>query len=175
MRKHMILKEKPCPVLSNEIELTEDIINHVLANRVYRPQGIDKEVKQLRVENAILRNRKNEDVYQYILEQHLQGCHKHLSCGFTDITTDTLHAEIKSWKQWKHAMGQILAYGRVDPRNELHIYLYGQELSPRKRNEAVETLKSLNIKPFQIDILNPEQYMITNLLNNSMDVHTIQS
>lgn len=55
----------------------------------------------------------------------MNGGHKKLSCGITDITTDKFYAEIKEWSCWKEAFGQLLAYNVSDPKKELAVYFFG--------------------------------------------------
>lgn len=97
-------------------------------------------------------NKKYERYFQTALETLLHGYHRHLDVGITDITTDTFHGEIKNWKDWKEAIGQLMAYNIEDPREKLHMYLFGK-CSNRKRAIACQTLVRLNIHPFEcIDV-----------------------
>jgi hypothetical protein len=66
-----------------------------------------------------------EQFYQAFLEEHLGGAHCRLAHGETDITTASIHAEIKVWSAWKSAIGQLLFYNHVSPKPDLRIYLYG--------------------------------------------------
>lgn len=94
------------------------------------------------------KNRKNERFYQLMLEQFLCGTHKTLSCGITDVTTDTCHAEIKEWKNWKEAVGQLTCYNAVDPKPELCVYLFGKYTSTCKE-QAVSVCKTCGIRPYE--------------------------
>lgn len=53
MQKHLFLKKKPCPQTKNLIELTDDIKNHILDNRIYI---IPTPVKPPKVTNIITNN-----------------------------------------------------------------------------------------------------------------------
>ena len=44
--------------------------------------------------------------------------------GFIDLLTETEIIEIKSGKNWKHALGQILAYSIYYPKHKKIIYLF---------------------------------------------------
>jgi hypothetical protein len=44
-----------------------------------------------------------EKVYQTFLEKHLCGSHCKCEYGETDVSTETIHAEIKHIKSWKSA------------------------------------------------------------------------
>ena len=54
----------------------------------------------------------------------LQGGHKKLKSGITDITTDFIHAEIKNWDSWKDAIGQLCVYQINDPKEKLEVYFF---------------------------------------------------
>lgn len=64
---------------------------------------------------------------------------------------ETIHAEVKRWYCWKEALGQLVAYNTVDPKNELHIYLFGDYRDSSKQ-KAVHVLKTHNIKVFELDV-----------------------
>lgn len=94
-------------------------------------------------------SRKNESFYQAIVEKFLGASHKRLLVGITDITTDNCHAEIKDWRHWKEAVGQVMCYNAVEPKNEMHLYCFG----PYKdfcKNEAIKVLQRLGIQVFEI-------------------------
>lgn len=58
---------------------------------------------QLEIKYEELINKKNEIYYQRkLLETHKKTTH-----GITDITTNNEHIEIKHWKNYKNALGQI--------------------------------------------------------------------
>lgn len=90
---------------------------------------------------------RNEWYYQRVLEAHLGGTHKHLASGITDITTDLFHAEIKNFKAWKSAIGQLICYNKWDPKPELRIYLFGSLVSSAL---IAENIKLHNIRLFVI-------------------------
>lgn len=54
-----------------------------------------------------------------------QALEKHL-LRKTDVTNETTHAEVKGWKEWKYAMGQLLAYQTEDPKDNLKVCLFGK-------------------------------------------------
>lgn len=47
--------------------------------------------------------------------------------GIVDILTNTQIIEVKHVRKWKHAIGQIIAYGIDFPEKEKVIYLFGDE------------------------------------------------
>jgi hypothetical protein len=176
---HLYDLKKPCPATNNAIELTEDIKTYILANRVFiiqpslHPRLVDedefkKQIKSLKTENALLRTRKTEEAYQLVLEQYLQGTHKRLTCGVTDITTDSLHAEVKGWSDWKHAFGQLMAYNLEDPREELHVYLFGSRPNKKQTEQAVNMFQAMKIIPYEVHIPSPECCNLINLITKQV-------
>lgn len=143
--KHLYLLKKTCPATKNLIELTDEIKQHILDNRIYKEP---KTNQALSLELQFYKNRKNEAFYQMLLEQFLGGGHKHLSCGITDVTTDECHAEIKEWKNWKEAIGQLGCYNKVDPRNRLELYFFGS-ISKKAKKEAIDVSKSFEYHVFE--------------------------
>lgn len=111
----------------------------------------DKKVKDLELALQIAKQNIKEETYQKLLEQHRfpGATHLKVACGVTDITTDTVHAEIKRFEDWKEAIGQLMAYNVASPRSELHVYLFGNYSTSCKRT-MVSTLKELNMKPFEM-------------------------
>ena len=157
MERHFYTKQKRCPALQKDITLTDEVKQYVLDNKRYNPQtsvppvtldGLQAEIKTLRTELAFVRNKKTEKFYQTILEDLLKGTHQRLSCGETDITTDTFHAEIKHWESWKHAAGQILAYNNEDPKDELRVYFFGK-YGKKNKALALDFYKKINIKIYE--------------------------
>ena len=45
--------------------------------------------------------------------------------GRIDILTDTQLIEIKDWKRWKEAIGQVFCYGKYYPEHEKRIHFFG--------------------------------------------------
>lgn len=108
----------------------------------------NKERLQLLLELQYYKNRRTENFYQLMLEQHLQGTHKTLECGITDVTTETCHAEIKEWKNWKEAVGQLTCYNAVDPKQELALYMFGKYAESCKER-VVKIAKGFLFKVFE--------------------------
>lgn len=157
MISHFNDLKKPCPKLY-DIELTPEIKEHVLANRVYNPpsttqsqhQQQDRRIKKLELELQTLKNKRSESFYQALLEKHLQGQHLAIpGVGVTDVTTDSLHAEIKGWSDWKAGLGQLMAYNHGAPRKTLQMYFFG----PRAKDSenVVRVLRDLGIEAFELN------------------------
>ena len=85
-----------------------------------------------------------ERMYQNALKNRYNYGHKHLKSGITDITTPDKHIEVKKWAQWKHGLGQLLAYDYCDPKEKLEVHLFG-EYPDDKKNLACEIFDRYNI------------------------------
>ena len=90
-----------------------------------------------------------ESIYQNVLEKYLDGKHISTEYGITDVTTNRLHAEIKSWCLWKTAIGQLMAYNLAEPREELHVYLFGKKLATA--TSIFRCFRLMRIKCFYFD------------------------
>jgi len=121
----------------------EQIVNKV-AEKLQEMQMIHEEkIKHLQFQIESLKTRRNEKFYQILVEEYLQGTHKRLKMGVTDVTTDTVHAEVKNWECFKEAIGQLVYYNSIDPREQLHIYFFGK-VKPRDAEHIVRTLIKQN-------------------------------
>lgn len=102
---------------------------------------------ELKMQVMFLKNKKKEDYYQIILEQYLQNTHKKVECGITDVTTVSCHAEIKRWDCWKEALGQLISYNTVDPKDNIQAYMFGKYGTVAK-NTAINVFQKNGIKVF---------------------------
>lgn len=141
-----IIKEQ-CEKQSKVIKTLEKQYKDLVC---YIKETIEKNttiISKLQTDIEILKTKKSEKYYQHITEKFLGGTHKKVMCGITDISTDNLHAEIKHAKDYKDAIGQITCYNQVDPKPNLHLYLFG-----KAGKQLLETAKhlcsGLNIKLF---------------------------
>lgn len=135
VRNHLFKKQKACPGTRETIELTDEIKQHILDNKIY------KVIHQPR------NNKRTEIFYQACIEKFLGGTHKRLKCGITDVTTDDTHAEIKNWDSWKSALGQLICYNGEDPKPNLQVFLFG---TPIKRKVVFETFANNNIHAYEL-------------------------
>lgn len=58
--------------------------------------------------------------------------------GNIDVLCDNALYEVKQVKQWKHALGQVLAYGYFYPSKIKKLYLFG--VSTKKLQTKIETI-----------------------------------
>lgn len=107
-----------------------------------------------------------EVYYQRILENVLQGSHKKIPSGITDITTPTLHAEVKTWPKWRHAVGQLLSYNVFDEKPNLQVYLFN-DYSPKGKLIALGVFQVYGISPFEfVEDYDADKIKIMDLLRN---------
>ena len=81
------------------------------------------------------------------LESETGGGHQSCLAGIPDIVNNVLLIEIKRWKDWKCALGQIMAY-RVCYQNRvaiIHFFDYKPK-NPQKLEIIYKTLQIYNIK-----------------------------
>jgi hypothetical protein len=102
----------------------------------------------------ILEKNRNEAYYQRIIEIFLGNSHENLIVrgslmGTTDISTPNLHGEIKTWKKWKYAMGQLIAYNTCHPRPKLNAYMFGRYEEAHKR-ESSNIMKSNGVTVYNL-------------------------
>lgn len=112
-----------------------------------------------------IKTRKPEVYYQRILEKHLNGKHKKVDCGITDITTPTMHVEIKEWKKWKEAVGQLLSYNVCENKPYLRLYLFESYPSANKQI-ALNIFQKYNIQPYEFVEDNRCDMFIRDLVSN---------
>lgn len=90
-----------------------------------------------------------EAQYQQLLEQAVNGSHQRNPFGITDVTTKAYHIEIKEWKAYKHALGQILFYNEGDRRMRLYACFYGTP--PANVMEVVAVFHANAIEVMEFD------------------------
>lgn len=111
-------------------------------------------------------NKKNEIYYQRFLERKLLATHKRTIHGITDISTKDEHIEIKHWKNYKAALGQLLSYNHNDNKS-LCAYFFGN-VNDNQCEQIIKLYKSKNvsIKKF---IDTPDGIVIENVLIQNED------
>lgn len=115
---------------------------------------------ELRLES--LEAKRNEIYYQKFLEKRLGATHKRTIYGITDLSTKDEHIEIKQWRDYKKALGQLLSYNFKNNK-KLCVYFFGTIKDDKKTN-IIDLFKSKNIKVYEfIDTL---QGIVINCLFN---------
>lgn len=170
MKLHLYTKKKVCQGIESRIDLTDDVKKEILDNRVYHAPKTSAYVPlvlNLQKELLFYKNRKDEKFFQVVLEDCLNGTQKQLQNGITDITTDSFHAEINEWTNWKGAIGQLLAYNIEDPQPEMQVYFFGKS-NKKLRECALQTLTQLNIKAFECIVVNDGVSIVDLVTNNEV-------
>lgn len=148
MRRHeMICKHAPEP-LTMQLEQLQLKMEQFERKLTSKEQSDIADNSKLLLELQYYKNRKNEKFYQLLVENYLGGTHKTLPCGITDVTTDDCHAEIKEWKCWKEAIGQLTCYNKVDPKPKLHMYMFGR-YTDACRQPAISIAKECGFHVFE--------------------------
>ena len=117
-------KKKPIEINEQLLKLHQQIKQQQEQIEFLKQQPLNND--KVNLDLQYYKNRKNEKFYQLLLENYLGGTHKTLSCGITDVTTDSCHAEIKEWSSWKEAIGQLTCYNAVDNKDVLEMYMFGR-------------------------------------------------
>ena len=137
------------------MELTEEIKNHILENRIILPNmsmtrlSTKEQMSALQLEISMLRGKFDEAFYQKLVVKFIKkGGHMKLTHCITDVTTDLAHGEIKRWDRFIEAVGQLRVYNHQSPRPELHAYMFDETCGESKIREAVRVFKIEGIKIF---------------------------
>ena len=163
MLKHKkICKQKPDEVNQQILKMQQQIKKQQEQIEAIKQQPLGND--KINLELQYYKNRKNEKFYQLLLENYLGGTHKTLSCGITDVTTDTRHAEIKEWSSWKEAVGQLTCYNIADPKEKLDIYVFGK-YAQKCKDEAIKIVISCKIDIYEF-VDTDEGVSIISLKNN---------
>jgi hypothetical protein len=177
MRRHLYNKMKQCPKLLHDIELTDEIKEYILQNRIYKQKKVNsasilQKFEKLTIEVNALKHKKTEVFYQAIVEKYLGGTHSKNDAGVTDVTTDNIHAEIKELISFKSAIGQLLSYNVSSPKKELQVYIFNNS-NKKKMQIAANIFKELDIKVFTFDVLSEKVDIIEYQTNNIVFTHIL--
>lgn len=117
---------------------------------------------ELRLES--LETKRNEIYYQKYLEKKLGATHKRTIYGITDVSTKNEHIEIKHWRDYKSALGQLLSYNFKDNKN-LSVYFFGDIKDEQQKTNIIDLFKSKNIKVYEFN--ESLEGIIVNCLSNN--------
>jgi len=90
---------------------------------------------------------KQEKFFQSFLEKEVGGGHKVNKYGITDVSTETMHIEIKPWRLYKHCLGQLTAYNHMDNK-QLVAALYGNV--HKKKDLIIKLFHDHNIQVWEL-------------------------
>ena len=139
-------------ILQQQVSLLQQQVK-ILINEVTDQKKTIETYKKtiLSLQIQLSEHQKNEAFYQIIVEKYLNGTHKRLESGITDVTNNDTHAEIKRWARYKEGLGQLLTYNRDDPKERLQMYFFGKS-SAKLEACAISHCKDKNIEVFMFDM-----------------------
>lgn len=80
-----------------------------------------------------------ELVWQQLIAKRTKGALEVITpIGNIDVLCDSSLYEVKHVKQWKHALGQVLAYGYFHPSKSKRLYLFG--VATKKLKTKIQTI-----------------------------------
>lgn len=109
---------------------------------------LQKEIQQIKGNIEYLTEKRKEQYYQRYLEKLFSATHKKTKHGITDITTDTQIIEIKHWKAYKSALGQLISYKQSDSEKLLEVYFFGTY--NKNKDSIIELFKQNNISVYEL-------------------------
>lgn len=87
---------------------------------------------------------RERDVAQALAEREGGQCEVRTPAGNVDVLTPTYLYEVKIARQWKAALGQVLAYARAYPDRKPRLYLFG-ELGGMTRKAVEEHCRAAGV------------------------------
>ena len=149
-RHQQTCKESYIHALEERIKKLELASNNGAGPNTNTTNTLQQRIKDLEIQNAILKNKKNEYYYQCILEKLYNCSHVRYDCCETDLTNDLFHGEIKQWPSFKEAIGQLMTANSIDPKPELRAFMFGK-YSEKAKVKATRVMKALGIRVYQFD------------------------
>ena len=173
-----LLKQYIEKEFSNQVkDLKEKVLKLEQINK-QQTEDIALLKEQITAKNDITRH---EKYYQRKLEELIGGGHAKTRYGEIDILTDTTIYEIKAWKTYKNALGQLLFYAKDYPDRQLAKIFFGRcDLSQKKKKELLEDLRKDNIDVYQVhdeldgsvslQLLNPRPINEPHVISQTSDI-----
>ena len=135
-------------LLKHAEAITNDVLKTVEQQLKERDEKIAMLEEQIGEKNEI---KQKEQHYQRKLEDLLGGRHAKTKYGIIDILTDTTIYEIKIWKNYKNALGQLLCYGKDYPDRQLAKIFFGRcDLGDDLKKEYLTNMRQVNIDVYQV-------------------------
>ena len=121
-------------------------------------EELQKEIVLLKERISILENESKllERDYQKHLTKLLKASHLKNKFGVTDITTDNCHIEIKTWSNYKNALGQLISYNLGNPKEKLVAAFFGNIIF---KERAIELMHDNKIDVWELNIINNELFI----------------
>ena len=128
--------------------IKRDVLKTVEQQLKERDEKIAMLEEQIGEKNEI---KQKEQHYQRKLEELLGGGHARTKYGIIDILTDTTLYEIKIWKNYKNALGQLLCYGKDYPDRQLAKIFFGRcDLGDDLKKEYLTNMRQVHIDVYQV-------------------------
>lgn len=121
-------------LLKTELQFIQKQNEIIIKDFSKKLESLQNDVEKLQKQNQNLKEkleqvseRRSEQYYQRYLEKLLSATHQKTKHGITDITTDTQIIEIKHWRNYKSALGQLLSYkdSEMNKNKNLIVYFFG--------------------------------------------------
>lgn len=94
---------------------------------------------------TLVQNKQTEKLIQTRLHTQLGGnIEVEVPTGFIDLLTDSELIEIKTYRKWKHGLGQLLAYSKFEHHSSLRLHLFDIDDSIDKQI-IIDTCSNYNI------------------------------
>lgn len=151
-------------------------------------QNAERDQRMQHLEDTIeeLRAKKHEVYYQRKLEELLGGKHFDTPEGQIDVLTNTGLYEIKGWKNYKHAYGQLERYAAYVPGKQLGLIFFGKcHLKKEVKQKYLDDYRRKNVDVYQLhdtpdgnvllDLLNPRPANMQFVVDNQGDVNRVIS
>ena len=116
----------------------------------------------------------NEVYFQTLLERKYNAYHLAFPGGVTDLTNDTMNAEIKNWDSWKNAVGQILWYQEFHPRKQAKLIMFGAKPSHVHLQKMISIHKKLQVSLSHVYPSGDEEDIFNVETENAIIEHTTQ-
>jgi hypothetical protein len=136
------------PVIANEIKILLD--DHKEAPNGFRKATVLNSESKLVKKKGRRTKEVNieESTIQMIMEKMFDATHAKCKAGIVDVLTSNMIIEIKHWKNWRNAIGQVLSYATCYPKHVPVICLYGR---PRKYKLCMATMQMAGITVIQFE------------------------
>jgi hypothetical protein len=140
--KSVIKKNKKYSVNNTPFQTTESLLTFLFKNKniTLDKKEFENYIEQLAVEEKITEKKIQEKI------QRMFGGKRevHTPVGYVDLVTDTEIIECKLARDFKHAVGQIMAYHQFFQNHDKAIYLFGE--CPANISECYRLCRENKIK-----------------------------
>jgi len=86
-----------------------------------------------------------QDTAQALIPEYSIEVRVGYKIGSADLMSEFAIVEIKKFLEWKHALGQILAYAHEHPNKKKYLLLFKDKINPKQLDEAVSVCKSYGV------------------------------